>query len=98
MVHQNLHPLRVGIVVQRLDVEIGIRRLEVEHVAFPHVRPVFPADIPSFHQHLVEPVLGSKVDVALHLLVVGGMAAVGLYLRPVNLVELDAGEVVGVVP
>ena len=98
VVHQNLHPLRVGIVVQHLDVEVGIGCHKVEHVTLPHVCPVFPANVPAFHQHFVETVLGGKVDVALHLLVVGGMAAVGLHLRPVNLVEFDAGEVVGVVP
>ena len=98
MVHQQLDTLGVGIVVEHLDVEIRIRCHEVEDVAFPHVCPVFPTNIPTLDQHLVETILGSEVDVSLHILIVGLMGAVGLHLRPVNLVELDAGEVVGIVP
>ena len=98
MVHQQLHALRVGIVVEHLDIEVGIGGHEVEHVAFPHVRPVFPTDVPTFYQHLVEAVLGSEVNVTLHVLVVSLVGAVGLHLTPVDLIEFDRGEVVGVVP
>ena len=98
MVHQQFDALAVGIVVEHLDVEVGIRCHEVEDIALPHVGPVFPTNIPTLDQHLVETILGSKVDVSLHILIVGLMGAVGLHLRPVNLVELDAGEVVGIVP
>ena len=98
VVHQQLHTLLVGIVVQHLDVEVGVWRHEVEHVALPHVSPVFPAYVPAFHQHLVQPVLGGEVDIPLHILVVSLVRAVGLHLRPVYLVQLDARQVVGVVP
>ena len=96
--HQQLHTLGVSIVVKHLDVEVGIRRHEVEHVALPQVGPVFPTHVPAFHQHLVKSVLGGKVDVALHLLIVGSMTAIGLHLRPIYLVEFDAGKLVGIVP
>ena len=108
MMHQNLHTLRVGIGVEHLDVEVGIGCLEVEHIAFPHVRPVFPTYVPSFHQHLVKSVLGGEVDVTFHLLVVCGMTSVGLCLLIIDdrglgigegiASEFDAGELIGVVP
>ena len=88
----------MGIVVEHLDIEVGIGGHEVEHIAFPHIRPVFPTYVPAFYQHLVETVLGGEVDVALHVLVVGLVGAVGLYLTPVDLIEFDRGEVVGVMP
>ena len=98
VVHQQLHTLRVGIVVQHLDIEVGIGGHEVKHVAFPHIRPVFPTDVPTFYQHLVETVLGGEVNVTLHVLVISLVRAVGLHLTPVDLVEFDRGEVVGVMP
>ena len=98
VVHHQLHTLGVGIVVEHLQVEVGIWGHEVEDITLPMVGPVLPTHVPAFHQHLVKSVLGGKVDVALHLLIVGGMTSVRLYLRPVYLVELDAGELVGIVP
>ena len=96
--HQQFHTLRVGIVVEHLDVEIRIGGHEVKHVALPQVGPVFPTNVPTFNQYLVEAVLGCKVDITLHLLVVGTMTTVRLHLVPVDLVELDAGIFVGLVP
>ena len=86
------------ILVEHLDVEVGVWGHEVEHVTFPHVGPVFPSYVPSFYEHLVETVLGSEVDVTLHLLVVGSMTTVGLHAAPVYLVEFYRGKLVGVVP
>ena len=88
VVHHQLHSLRVCIFVQILDVEVGVRGHEVEHVALPHVGPVFPTYVPSLYKHLVESIGGGEVDVLLHLLGVGGMAAVGLHLAVVGLAEL----------
>ena len=98
VVHQDFHALGVGIVVEHLEVEVWIGCLEVEHIAFPHVCPVFPADIPTLYQYLVESVLGSEVNVSLDLLVVGSMTAIRLHLVPVDVVEFDGREVVGIVP
>ena len=88
----------MGIVVERLDVEVGIRCGEVEDIVFPMVGPVLPADVPALDEHLREAVGGGEVDVLAYLLIVGTMAAVGLHLAPVNAVEFDGGIFVGVVP
>ena len=88
----------MGIFVEHLDIEIRIRGNEVEDIALPEVSPVFPTNIPTFYQHLVKTVLGCEVDITLHLLVVGTMNAIRLHLCPVDLVEFDAGVVVGIVP
>ena len=86
------------ILVQSLDVEIGIWSNEVEHVAFPHIRPVFPSDVPTFNEHLVESVVGSEVDISLHLFRIGGMTAVWFGLGVVDIVELHRGIIVSIVP
>ena len=98
MMHHQLHTLGMGIVVERLDVEIRIRCDKIEDVALPHICPVLPSYIPAFHQNLIETVLSSEVDIAAHFLIVGSMTAIGLHLCPVNFVQLDAGEFIGVVP
>ena len=77
VVHHQLYALRVGIVVQCFQIEVGIRRLEVENIALPTVCPVFPTDVPTLDKHLIEAVFSGKIDVTAHFLVVGGVATVG---------------------
>ena len=98
MVHENLHTLGMGIFVKHLDIEVGIWGNEVKDITLPHICPVFPTNVPAFYQHLVETVLGSEVDITLHILIIGLMGPVRLNLAPVNLVEFDAGEVIGIMP
>ena len=98
MVHDELHTLGVGILVECLYVEVGIRRLEVEHIVFLMSEPVFPTDVPSFHEHGVETVLGGKVDISAHVGIVGSMQSVGLHLGIVDIVELYRWQVEGIRP
>ena len=98
MVHHQLHALRVGIVVEGLDVEVGIGCHEVEDIVLGMAEPVFPSDVPTFDKHLVESVLGSEVDIFPHVLVVGSMPTVGLHAVPVDFIDFDRRELVGVAP
>ena len=98
VVHHQFYAFLTGIFVERFQVEIGIRRQEVEHVALPAVCPVFPTDVPTFDKHLVEAVFGSKIDVAAHFFVVRAVATVGRCQLIVDVVELHGRIFVGVVP
>ena len=86
------------IVVEHLYVEVGIRRHEVEDVKFLVSEPVFPSFVPSFYQNLLQTILCSEVDVALHLIVCCTMCAVGLALTVVGNAETNRRHVVGVAP
>ena len=88
VVHHQLHALGVCILVEIFYVKVRIRSDEVEHVALPHVRPVFPADVPSLNQHLVETICGGEVDILLHMCSVGTVAAVRSELGVVGLSKL----------
>ena len=88
----------MSIFVEHLYIEIRIWGNEVEDISLPHVGPVFPTYVPTFYEHLIKTILSSEVDIALHILVISLMCAIRLNLTPVYLVELDAGEVVGVMP
>ena len=77
VVHHEPDSLGAGVVVEALEVKVRVGRLEVEDVALPAVCPVLPAHVPSLDEHLLEAVAGGEVDVAAHLLVVGGVAPVG---------------------
>ena len=98
VVHHQLHALRVGIVVEHLYIEVGIRRHEVEDIQLLVSEPVFPSFIPSFYQNLLQTVLCSEVDVALHLIVCCTMCAVGLALAVVGHAETNRRQVVGITP
>ena len=98
VVHHQLHALGVGIVVEHLNVEVGVRSDEVEDVKLLMTEPVFPSFVPSFHQHFLQTVLCSEVDVALHLLVSCAVRAVGLALSVVGNAETNRRQVVGVAP
>ena len=98
MVHQQLDALRMGIVVEHLDVKVGIRCHEVEDVTLPLVGPVFPSDIPTLDEHLLQAVGSSEVNVAFHLLVIGAMTTIRLDGVPVDGIEFDGGEFIGIIP
>ena len=98
MVHHQANAFGVGVVVERLDIEVGIRSNEVEDIILAVAIPVFPAFVPAFDEHLAESVLGSKVDVFSHIGIVGGMQSIGLYLGIVGNPELHRRQVERVSP
>ena len=52
MVHHQSYTLGVSIVVECLDIKVGIGCREVKHIILAVSEPVFPSDIPSLNQHL----------------------------------------------
>ena len=98
VVHHQLNALRMGIVVEHLYVEVGIRRHEVEDIELLVSEPVFPSFVPSFYQNLLQTVLCSEVDITLHLIVCCTMCAVGLALTVVGHTETNRRKVVGIAP
>ena len=98
MVHHKAYTLLVSVLVECLDIEIGICGHKVEHVVLLATEPILPADIPALDQHLVEAVLGCKVDIATYVLVVSTVVWTWSNLCVVALAELYAIETLGVVP
>ena len=98
VVHDHLHPFLGGIAVNLLHVEVGIGSYEIEYIVLAVSEPVFPTDVPAFDQHGIETVGRRKVDVALHVLGVGRVGAIGLGLGVVGLVQMHAIQVVGIGP
>ena len=78
MMHHQTDAPAVGIVVQHLDIKVGIGCHKVKHIVLAIAIPVFPALVPALDQQLVKAIIGCKINVALHVLVVGSMAAIGL--------------------
>ena len=70
----------MGIIVKCLEIKIRIRGHEIKHIVLGLTEPVFPTFVPSFHKHLVKAMLGSKINVSSHLLVVGSVTTVRLCL------------------
>ena len=98
MMHHQLHTLRVGIVVEHPDIEVGIRGNEVEDIELLVTEPVFPTFIPAFHQHLMQTVPGGEVDVPFHLLVGSTVNAVGLALAIIGDTQTHRRIIIGVGP
>ena len=98
MMHDEFHPFRSRVVPKSGQVEIRIWSHEVENPLFHVAEPVFPSDVPSFHQHAVETVLGREIYVFPYIFSGGPMPAVRLHLRQVVSVDMHAAEVVGVGP
>ena len=89
MVHHQTYTLGMGIVVESLDVEVGIWCLEVEDVVLAVSEPVFPADVPSFDENLREAMLGGEVDISTHVGIVGWMVSVWLALGVIGSADVD---------
>ena len=98
MMHHQLHTFALGVSVQHLYIEIGVWGYKVENIIFGMSEPVFPAFVPTFHQHLVETVGSRKVDISLHVFIVGAMTSVGLCLGIVRFAQFDGGQFVRICP
>ena len=98
MVHHQAHAFRVGILVEILDVEVGIWCNKVEYVELLVSEPVFPAFVPTLYKHFLQTVLGCKIDVSLYLGCCGAVCSVRLALRIVGLAQAYRGQIVGVGP
>ena len=93
VVHHQFDAFAVSILVEHCDVEVGVWSDKVKHIILFVAEPVFPSDVPSFHQQLVESVFGGKVDVTLHVVVVCTVDAVRLHGFVVDAVEVDSRSV-----
>ena len=85
-------------VVEHLDIEVRIWSYEIEDIELLMTEPVFPTFVPAFYQHLLQTVLGCKVDVALYLLVGCTMGAIRLALAVIGYTETNRWQVVGIAP
>ena len=84
MVHHQSHALGVCIVVERISIEVGIWSDKVEDLILGIVGPVFPSDVPSLDQHLVEAIGSGEVDIASNGVVVGSVCAIGCGMQIVR--------------
>ena len=93
MMHQKFYSLAVCIFIECLDIKIRIRSYEIEDIILLMTKPIFPTDIPSFDEYLVETIRCSEIYIFSHILIVGTMLAVWLYLGIVNGIELYRREI-----
>ena len=98
VVHHQFDTLGVCILVEILDIEVGIRSDEVKDIALPHICPVFPSDVPTLNQYLVETVGCGEVDILLHVGGVCTVASVGSKFGVVGLTELYRRQTAGIFP
>ena len=96
MVHDEANSLFVGIFVECRQVEVRIRRKEVENEVFLLAIPVFPTFVPTLDEQAIEAVFRGEVDVSAHVRVVGTMIAVRFRFGVVGHSELHRRIVVGV--
>ena len=98
MVHNHLHSFGLGVVMNALDIKIGVRSDEVIDEVFLVSEPVFPTDVPTFDEDTVKTILGSEVDITFHVSGVGAMTAVRFGLRIVGDADMDGREIPGIAP
>ena len=98
VVHHQTHSFRVGILIQCHNIEVRIWGLEIEDILLLTTVIILPADVPALDQHLIKAMLGRKVDIAAHILVVGSVIGDRFNLRIVALAKFHTLEIIGVVP
>ena len=98
VMHYKLHTKAVRIGVEPRKVEVGIRGNKVENVEFLAAEPVFPALVPALYKKGVKTVGRGEIEVTLHVLRGGAVAAVRSGLGIVGFAEAYCRKVVGVAP
>ena len=98
MVHHQADACRVGIGIDGIDIEVRIGRLEVIDEVFGIAVPVFPALVPTFHQHGVEAMFRGKVDIAFDILRMRAVAWIPLRMGIIALPYRHGAEILGIMP
>ena len=88
----------MSIIVQGLDIKVGIRSQEVKDFFLHVTTPVFPADVPALNENLVKAMVGGKVDITAHIGIVGRMTSRRTGTAIVGLSQFYRGIVIGIVP
>ena len=92
VVHDHLHALGFGIIMDALHVKIRIRGYEIIDEILLITEPVFPSDIPSLDKHAIEAVFGSKINIALDILSRRAMTTVGFGFGIIRDADMDRRE------
>ena len=98
VVHDEFHASAMRIVVERLDVEVGIGSQKVEYLFLGVSAPVLPANVPAFDEHGIKPVVGGKVDMPTYVGIVGAMFARRCCLGIIGQSKFHRWVVVGICP
>ena len=93
VVHNHLHTLTLGILVNTLYIKVWIWCHKVIHKVLLVAEPVFPTDIPSFYQYATKAILSSKVNIAFHILRSSTVATMRFRLSIIRLANMDRREV-----
>ena len=98
MVHHQFNTFTLGICIQHLHIEIGVRSHKVKNIVFGVSEPVFPTFVPTFYQNLVKAVGSGKIYVSLHVLIVGAMTSVRFCFGIVRFAQLNRRQVIRIRP
>ena len=98
VVHHQFYTFRMSVLIERFEVEVGIRGYKIEHIVFFVTKPVFPTYIPTFYKHLVEAVFCCKIDIFAHFFVISTVGTIRFSFAVINGIEVDSREVVRIAP
>ena len=88
----------MSIFIQHFNIKIGIRSLEVENIIFRIAKPIFPTNIPAFHQYLVEAMFGGKINILLYISIVSRMNPVGFHPGIIRFIEFHRRNIPSIRP
>ena len=98
VVHDHLHALGFGILMDALHVKIRIGGYEIIDEILLITEPVFPSDIPSLDKDAIEAVFGSKINISLDVLSGRAMPTVGFGFGIIRDADMDRREIPCVAP
>ena len=98
VVHDHLHALGFGILMDAFHVKIRIGGYEIIDEILLITEPVFPSDIPSLDKDAIEAVFGSKINISLDVLSGRAMPTVGFGFGIIRDADMDRGEIPCVAP
>ena len=98
VVHHQFYTFRVSVLIERFEVEVGIRGYKIEHIVFFVTKPVFPTYIPTFYKHLIESVFRCKINIFAHFFVVSAVGTIRFSFAVINGIKVDSREVVSIAP
>ena len=93
MMHNHFHSLRFGVLLYFFYIEIGIRCDKIEYIVFRLTYPIFPPDVPTFHQHSVKSMFCGKIDIFFYMLGISGMTSIRRQTRIIDQIEFHMRQI-----
>ena len=98
MMHHQSYSFIMCVSIQLFNIKIRIRSHKIKNIIFLISKPIFPTNIPSFYQQLIESMFRSKINILLHISCISRMITIRFYFPIIRFSKLHGRNIISIAP